>query len=453
MPDARDSLAPQLLAFFLLIQAASLGRGFYDDGASLCALAAIPLFVAPVRRFLARVPHGPLLAALCGYAGWLGYTHVPALILEPDARAQIRACQIAAVAVLAAGAALAGRVRAEVFAVPLVALALLLRVAAVLSEPRPELDSYVIQNEAAHRLLLGESPYGAIYTLPFAHESRGGTRIGGQTYAFPKYTYLPGTVLAYVPAAVLGIDYRWTLVALDAGTLACLFALGRGGPPRRRLSILYLAAMHPVAPSVFRRGWNEPLALFSLAVLVLALRRRPALAAIPAGLAFTLKQYLPPMAILVLPALGRRRAAWALLLAAAISVPMIAMDPGGFWSDTVLDLVRIPPRTDSVSLYALAFHELGIRLPAIVLTSLTLAAIGTLGWPIRTAQEAPRRLGLYLTSFFFVNKQAFGNYYWLCACLTLLDASSDDALHEPAGDKPPPYEPKPAIPSSRLPGR
>ncbi len=326
----------------------------------------------PPRVLAWRLTHD---AALGGLARELGPL-VPAAsgLLDRDPIALL----LAALAVLAAlvygtlaAAGASARARAMAIGVASTLLVVLPSVAfialgAATERPYGQ-DGGVVQLPlATHRILAGESPYGADYSGTIlakqAHVSSFWGARGGNPILH-HHAYLPGTHLVMLPFQLaseraLGFfDPR--LVTLLCYGLVVVLASRVPAPGDARLAAAGLAALNPLVYWHQIFGANDLVFVAMLLGTVLLLRTRPTLAAALLGLACATKQLAWPFApFLLLAGSGagsfRDLVAWrtwrgllrplAVMLAVGLAVvlPVAALDFRAFWGDIFVYNAGLP---------------------------------------------------------------------------------------------------------------
>jgi hypothetical protein len=270
----------------------------------------------------------------------------------------------------------------------------------------PQIDVWVIFQQAGAGLFHGVNPYTTTFTdIP-----------AGQTAGC--FNYLPATLFPAAAGWGLFRDVRWAELAVPlAGWFALLWHL------REKRDAVLLAGVAMTLGGTLRvaqQGWNESLVLgWLLIAAVLWSRGRPLGGMVFLGLAFATKQH----ALLVIPLgvawrsfLGWRRVAGAAVIAFAVSSPWVFANFGRFKSCTMDFFLNATPRNDSLSLWRF--------LPGWGQTILVIALVAAalvLCW--RFAPKTPAGLLLatafVLAAFSLVNKQTFENQWWLVSQLAV----------------------------------
>jgi hypothetical protein len=316
------------------------------------------------------------------------------------------------------------RKRAWRFAVPIaVAIHLCLGVWLIhRAAPRPLIDVYVFQQEAAKALLHGSNPYAMSFddiyrdTKPadrpvYAEKlARDGKVLFGFPYP-PLSLYL--STLGY---AVAG-DHRYAQLLALAGA-ALLIGFARPGSWSSLLAILLLFA--PRSSFVLCRGWTEPFAVLCLSATVFCAVRHRKLLPIALGLLLASKQYLV-LALPLVPLLAEGPHRWrhsiklalqAIAVAALVTAPLALWDPQALWHSLVTVQKLSPFREDALSYLVWYFQQAGAKpgvLPAFVAAVVAIALALWRG--DRSAAGFSTALAMVCLLFISLNKQAFANYY------------------------------------------
>jgi hypothetical protein len=308
---------------------------------------------------------------------------------------------------------------------------LVVGVLAIRTDPSPEIDVWVMLQQASDALARGVNFYAISWV--------------GSPGVPDSFTYLPWTAVLLAPGRWLLGDVRWALMGWtvvaavgvwllaararrdDSGGAAPDLTGARPvGPRWRAAALVALLLLAPGTLTQVDQAWTEPLLLAGLVWwLVLVDRGRPWWAVIPLALACASKQHL----VLLLPVLalwrpfGLRRSIATGGLAAALIAPWFLAGPADFWHDTVALLISFHAILFANTLYLLVLNVAGYALPFWVtgfVVAGTLAGIMTI---VHRRQPGPgelvRWLALLLLVANLVNKQAFYNQYWLVGSLVV----------------------------------
>lgn len=318
-----------------------------------------------------------------------------------------------------------GRRTAALAALGLAALThVVLASVAVVGDPAPRIDVWVVLQQGADALARGEN----VYTQQWTNSP------GVQDF-FP---YLPWMAVLTAPGRWVAGDVRWMLLLWVLVLLAGLWGLARG---RRVGTVAAVAALLVVAPGTLTQvdqAWTEPV-LAALVVwwAVLVRRGQAWWAVVPLALACASKQHLVLLAPLVLVwrPFGWRRTLATGGLAGLLVLPWVLADAGAFVGDTVTTLLGFHPIRFANTWFLYFLNEHGVTLPFAVTGAAMLAAVGAGVWAVWRRQpgvdEVLRWMALVLAVANLVNKQAFYNQFWLVAALV---AASVVAGRPRAGD-------------------
>jgi len=282
-------------------------------------------------------------------------------------------------------------------------------VVAVVGDPAPRIDVWVVLQQGADALARGEN----VYTQQWVDSP------GVQDF-FP---YLPWMAVLTAPGRWVAGDVRWMLLVWSLVLLAGLWSLSRGRVER----VAAVAAVLVLAPGTLTQvdqAWTEPV-LAALLVWFAALvhRGRAWWAVVPLALACASKQHLVllvPMLLLWRP-FGWRRTLATGGVTGALVLPWLVADPAAFVDDTVTTLLTFPPIRFANTWFLYFLNEHDVTLPFVV-TGLAMAgAVAASVWAVWRRQpgvdEVLRWMAFVLAVANLVNKQAFYNQFWLVAAL------------------------------------
>jgi hypothetical protein len=314
----------------------------------------------------------------------------------------------------------------------LLAAGALLRFAAAVVAPDPQIDVYRAQDQGAAYLLRGENPYAGKYMDKDEYEDKGS----------PFYPPLP--LLVGVPFRAVGLDVRLGNAACDLVAALALLAAARD---HRLLGALLAAAYlnFPIAPFIIEEAWYEPMIAAPLGAGLVLAARGWRLGYFLLGVGLTGKQYGVVLLPVLLKALRGRRLALLLstaLAGAVIVLPFFLWDRHAFLDRVLHYHLNLPIRTDALTLQAAAKQRFDVALPRWLLRGAALLLIGLLAWrtPSRGPSPAPW-LAASLIVFCLCHNQAFPNYYYLCGYLMLLGLADwfghDAAVKAPGVDSAP----------------
>jgi hypothetical protein len=292
-------------------------------------------------------------------------------------------------------------------------------------------DVYIQMNRAPDFLIRGQDPY-AVDFLP-----RGPGLPG-----INSYTYLPGSLLMSAP-------FRWAfgdvrIGYLILGLLAALLLMRVAPPPGSRSVTPELLALcllyHPRALYILDQAWNEQFLVPLLVVLAWLLQKRGGLSAQALALAgvFSLKLYLLLLAPLLwrFRRLSRPALLAGLALAGLVTLPFVLWNPAAFWEDAVGLHLRNVFAPQGLTLWSFLSSTFGLTAPGPVVLACALVVPAFLVWRgPRGGEDFWPAVAAFYFAFFFLNKYAFINYYYLVgACLLIALAARSGEKPEPAAD-------------------
>lgn len=304
-----------------------------------------------------------------------------------------------------------------------IALAGAAGVAGIRATPRPTIDDWHILQGSARALLHLQNSYGQAWP-------------GSEGHLLP---YLPGSVVFLTPFYSGLSDVRYGLLA--ALVLAAVAVAGlRHRADERAVAVLSgLVLVYPWVLYLPEQSWPEPLLLAFLAGMLWSVHtRRTVLAVLCFAAALATKQHvliLLPLAA-CWPAFGWRRTLSSLALAALAVLPWVIAGPRQFGRGAISYNLTLPPRHDSLSLFATAIRA-GWT-PSFALVPLLMLLVLALAlWRLpRTAPGFVLGSAWLLAMFNLLNKQSFFNEWSLVIGLIILGlASWSVAAREPTGQR------------------
>jgi hypothetical protein len=321
--------------------------------------------------------------------------------------------------------------------------------------PNPFIDVYVFQQESCAALLRGQNPYATTFTNIY----------GDNAYVYAPnlmkdgrvnfgYPYTPLSLFMTLPGYLIMGDHRYSQLA--ALTLAGAFLFfARPGLLSALATLLLLFT--PRVFMIIEMGWTEPFVVLLLAATLFCACRFPRVTPYVLGLLLASKQYtvfLIPLAALLLrhfadpshplacgfadpnarpasrplnhPDSRHDRFPYrdyfiflfkALLVAAAVSLPLVLWNLNAFlFSAVKLQLIQ-PFRKDSISYLAwfawVVSEPWATRLAGIAFFAALAATIVALRLCPRSPQGFAAATAFVYLAFLALNKQPFCNYYFL----------------------------------------
>ena len=268
-------------------------------------------------------------------------------------------------------------------------------------------------------------------------------------YTFPSetvlLTYLPGTLLAFLPTTALHLDLRLTNLFALLLFIPLTLAATR---PSQRLRAVALLANFLLGPYLLYRHelYTPPHWLTLAAALLLAHAGRLRLAALLFGVSIALSQFswilLPFFLLYLLQTHGPRAAlksfALSLLAAAALVLPFLLADSHAFLVGTLShwSAIGLTARPINLSFFTAALvgpqHLPLVQL--VVLAVLFLAALRTRA--CGTFAGTLRLMALALASFVLLNFLVWGYFFLLLELLILLHLLAAEDAFTPAASHP-----------------
>jgi hypothetical protein len=282
----------------------------------------------------------------------------------------------------------------------------------------PNFDVYWCQMHSLDALLKGINPHtltlgykpGDEVNYPASYVFGGRVHIG-----FP---YPPLSLFLALPGYLLGGDYRYSNLA--ATTLSGYF-IASARPSRMSFLSAALFLTTPCLLPVLKSGWTEPYVVLMLSATVFCACKAPRWLPWALGLLFASKQYaiFAGLAVFLLPVESDTLKGYAvltgkaLLLAAAITLPLALWNVSGFINDVLNLQFRLPFRMDSLSYLVWLTYNTGVQPPAAVGFLMMVPAVALMAWRgARTPSGFAAAASLIFLSLFAFNKQAFINYYF-----------------------------------------
>ncbi len=307
----------------------------------------------------------------------------------------------------------------------------------------PGIDVFVIQRDSARALLHGVNPYTITFPDPYHGQPShyaSGVAVGGRLMT--GYVYPPLSVLMALPGQLLG-DVRYANLMAISGAGA-LLAYAR--PSRFSFLAATLFLFFPQVFFVLVMCWTDAFIVLLLAAVLFAACRAPRFLAVALGLLMAVKQYLflaAPLIYLLVPeqetTSNAKSSTWRLLgktvlVALAVSLPLILWNPSAYWRYAVLLNFNNLFRPDSLN-FAAAWFAFTKHPPSSLIGFALL--IPTYWLIVKRSPRTPAGFAgatalLYFV-FFLFGRQAFINYYFvifsaLCGAIAVakLDEPTDE---------------------------
>lgn len=304
----------------------------------------------------------------------------------------------------------------------IIAIGLILRLLMIFSSPNPAIDVFDYLKKGAYAFMQGANPYSEVYTKFYA------SQVYAKFYADIEpnfYQYLPATLYFTLPSVLLFTDPRFTFVISEIGTAILLFKILKKSKQRYVYPLLILA--NPVSLYMIEESYTEPLLIFLLTLFaLLVIKRKIGKASLVFGLLLGTKQYM----VLVIPLFIKffkelKQKVLFTLISLIVLVVLIApfyfWSPNDFLHDTVFLQHLFPPRYEGLTLFSLIYNFWGIEYNFYL--SLILWGIPFIILLRNKKTDLGSQLilsSVVLFMFFFFNKWAFLNYYYLVSQCFLL---------------------------------
>tara|TARA_R110002072_G_scaffold1989_2_gene16384 strand:+ start:98785 stop:100065 length:1281 start_codon:yes stop_codon:yes gene_type:complete len=302
----------------------------------------------------------------------------------------------------------------------------LMQLTTLFTSPSPVTDVFSVAQDGADFLLKGINPYTQDYRDVF----------NGRYGYVAGYVYWPGILLSLSPFRWLFGDVRYFYIFSNLFTIFLLLKLSHqlNLPKKFARSLTLIWTVFPVTFFVLEQTWTESLIIFQISLLIYSLvNKRLFFAALSLGYICATKQYNCFLALLVLSYIYKTYELKDFLKFTLVSflttliffMPFLIWDYQGFIKTTFLDILKYEPRGDSLSWYSWAYHYYNIKLPSLItLIAYFIPTFYGIYRVIKSKTHYLRELSFSLIfsySFvFLLGKQAFCNYYYLLAFLTLL---------------------------------
>ncbi len=291
-------------------------------------------------------------------------------------------------------------------------------------DPHPQIDVWSLQMRGAEIFTRGQNPYTHAAVPDTDPEN---------TFTVP-YVYPPASIYAGAMGLLVGGDVRYALLgAVLATGIAIRFVARRHGraavPSILEDAPALIFWLTPIMPLVLELSWVDPIQsmMVSLGLAAFCANKRN-LAAVFFGVAASSKQsmfWLLPMAAMML---GFRRKQWVVMGLAAVApvLPFVIWDFRALKFSTFDFMSQLPPRRDALC-FTNAMYQ-WFRLPFPTASAFVLAA-GVVAIAIaRRRGKSPfafaQAVVLTYFVFFFFNRWAFTNYYFLLTGLSALAAAA-----------------------------
>ena len=275
----------------------------------------------------------------------------------------------------------------------------------IVSSPRPDIDDWYMSQAAARALSHLQNIYTVHWSVP------------GQSSNL--YAYLPGSALFEWPFHVVLGDVRYGVLAALIATSVIL--IRRSTTPTASL-LGCLVLLYPKALFGLELSWVDPIVTLGLCGAAYAAhhgRRNWAMAGLILALVCKQQAWLVLPLVFVWEHFGWRRAAISALIAAGFISLWALPNAHAFVYDVFRYQLKLPPRPDSLSIFAFFLNH-GWQPPLALLALAVLLGYGiALRWLPRNAYGFLLGSAIIECMFNIANKQSFFNEWQLAATLLL----------------------------------
>ena len=279
----------------------------------------------------------------------------------------------------------------------------------IVSSPRPDIDDWYMGQAAARAL----SHLQNIYTIHWS--------VPGQSSNL--YAYLPGSALFVWPFHVVLGDIRYGVLA---ALLATSVILIRRSSTSTASLLGCLVVLYPKALFGLEQSWVDPMVALGLCGAAFAAhrgRRNWAMAALILALVCKQQAWLVLPLVFAWEEFGWRRAAVSALVAAGFISLWALPNAHAFLYDVFHYQLKLPPRPDSLSVFAFFLNH-GWQPPLVVVAlAVLLGYVVAVRWLPRNAYGFLLGSAVVECMFNIANKQSFFNEWQFAATLLLAAAA------------------------------
>lgn len=294
----------------------------------------------------------------------------------------------------------------------LIGLWLSLQILMVISSSSPKIDVYEFLKNGALNTIKGHNPYSLIYN---------------KTYFDQKpdcYAYLPFMIFYTIPFVFLLNDPRYAFIFAQMVTFYLLvFKFHWQNKKFGEIFSLLIASLilfQPLSLYITEQSYTEPLIVLEILLFYYFLNNKSRINGFILGILLATKQYL----IFILPFFPKLKQFvkkyffQIVFTGGCLIIPFFIANPKDFVHDIILTQYLFPPRYEGLTLFSILFYKFGLSysvfysLPIWVCAGIFLYKNKTLNYILK--------LTLFFLIFFYFNKWAFINYYYLIANMLLL---------------------------------
>lgn len=280
----------------------------------------------------------------------------------------------------------------------------------ILSSPAPTIDVYHVLKEGSEAIFKSQNPYSITYTKIY------------RDFRSDYFTYFPGMLYFISPGVILFGDPRVSILIYVLISATIIYKFFKS----INLSLIFL--FNPVFFFILEQSYTEPLVFFLiLCCFILLTKKRFKLSAAVFTLLLGTKQY----AVLILPfyylfVKDKVRSIIPIFIGIGLLIflPFLIWDFNEFIKDAVILQFIYPERYDGLTFFSLIYDVFHIRLPFYTFSIIWFLSLVYLLFKIDKSKFSNLilRIFIFLSIFFYFNKMAFVNYYYLLSSLLLLVA-------------------------------
>ena len=292
---------------------------------------------------------------------------------------------------------------------------LVLHLLMIVSSPRPLIDVFDYLKQGALAFWQGKNPYSISYQKMYLD-------------VMPNYySYFPFMIFYTLPFVLIFNDPRFSFVFSQI-TIFYFLAYKFSWKDKcfgQLFSVLIalLILFHPLSLYMTEQSYTEPLVFLEILLLYYFLTKKNKFSAFVYGISLATKQYLFFLAPFLYKnkLFKKKHFFYAFLVFFLLISPFFLASPKDFVYDTILLQNIFPPRYEGLTFFSSLFRLFKLRYPFVIALTIWL------GFGIflirRNAKQQTNFIleyALFLLVFFYFNKWAFLNYYYLISNLYLL---------------------------------
>ncbi|MDO8487514.1 MAG: hypothetical protein Q7S45_04420 [Candidatus Curtissbacteria bacterium] len=250
----------------------------------------------------------------------------------------------------------------------LLAIAIFIRIFAVLSAPSPTIDVFYILRDGSKLLLQGGNPYELFYPAPY-----------GVYIPNIVFHYGPLTPFLFSPSVFMFNDPRPTLILAEIGSAFLIYMIAKKRNLDENIAMLLVLIFmfHPVFSFMVEHSWPDTLItfLFLLAIYFVNQTKRSLVPGFALGSILAIKSvyFLPLFTFLVSTKSRMSNILIMFSIPVVLSLPFLYADPKLFWERTQIYVTNperlatvLAPTNISLSISAVILKYTKIVLPSYI---------------------------------------------------------------------------------------